>query len=664
MELIILLIPLIPLAGAAFNLFFGRRVDGGHHDGHDEHPAGLSVAGLIACAMVGAAFVLSLMVFGQVLNGSRFNVDYFDWITAGDFRVTLGFLVDPLTATMLLVVTGIGFLIHVYSLGYMGHDPDRPRFFTYLNLFIFSMLMLVMGNNLVVMFFGWEAVGLCSYLLIGFFYKKKSAGDAGKKAFIVNRIGDFGFGLGIFLVYSTFGTIHFDQLFAALSAADKLALGSTVTIIGMLLFVGAMGKSAQIPLYVWLPDAMEGPTPVSALIHAATMVTAGVFMVARCNPIFSFDIGPVGHVMGMTAGDLVTYVGCATALFAATIGLTQTDIKKVLAYSTVSQLGYMFIGVGVGAYAAGIFHLVTHAFFKALLFLGSGSVIHIMEHAYHKSGVHEDPQDIRHMGGLFHKAKITAWTFIIAWIAISGIPPFSGFFSKDEILSAAYHEHYTTVFWLGLLGALITAFYMTRLVILTFFGESRTKPEAREHLHESSPVMTTPLVILAVFAAIAGLMGVPAALGGTNWFGHFLAPVVGEHAGPEGAHGLGEYALIAMSVLAGLAGIGLAAAMYFKRRPDPDKLAADYQPIYTLWLNKYYVDEIYDRFIVNPMKWASEHLLWKGTDVRIIDGLIRILTTTIDMTGRILRLFQTGYVQTYAFFICVGVALVIYYLLR
>lgn len=660
MELIFLLIPLIPLTGAVVNLFFGGRLEGG--TSHDDH--GPSKSGLVACLMVGVSFALSLVAFVQVLGGETFNVDYFDWIVVGTFRITFGFLIDPLSATMLLVVTGIGFLIHIYSLGYMAHDPDRPRFFTYLNLFIFSMLMLVMGNNFLVMFFGWEAVGLCSYLLIGFWYKKQSASDAGKKAFIVNRIGDFGFSIGMFLIFTTFGTLHYDEVFAAMRSQPNLfAIATTITAIGMLLFVGAMGKSAQIPLYVWLPDAMEGPTPVSALIHAATMVTAGVFMVARCNPIFSFDLGPAGYIMGMSAGDLVTYVGVATALFAATIGLVQTDIKRVLAYSTVSQLGYMFIGVGVGAYAAGVFHLVTHAFFKALLFLGAGSVIHVMEHAFHKAGVHDDPQDIRHMGALYSKATTTALTFVIAWIAISGIPPFSGFFSKDEILSAAYHEGYSGVFWLGILGAMMTAFYMSRLVFLTFFGESRTKPEAREFLHESSSWMTVPLMILAFFAVIAGFIGVPEALGGHNWFGHFLAPTVGEHAAGE-HHGLAEGVLIAISILAGVIGIGLAYVMYMMKKIDADKLAADYKPVYTWLLNKYYVDELYDRVIVSPIKWCSERILWKGVDVKVIDGFINVLAITTDLIGRILRLFQTGYVQTYAFFISLGLALIIYYILK
>lgn len=670
MDLILLLIPLIPLAGAVINTFFGRMLEGsshGHDDGHGsegEHHT-KPIPGILACVMVGISFVLSLIVFFDVLNGQRFNVDYFEWIVAGNFRATLGFLIDPLSATMLLIVTGIGFLIHVYALGYMAHDPDRPRFFNYLNLFIFSMLMLVMGNNLLVMFFGWEAVGLCSYLLIGYFYKKQSATDAGKKAFIVNRIGDFGFGLGIFLIFGTFGTIHFDQLFAAIqNQSNVFAIATTMTAIGMLLFVGAIGKSAQIPLYVWLPDAMEGPTPVSALIHAATMVTAGVFMVARCNPIYSFDIGPAGHILGMSAGDLVTYVGCATAVFAATIGLVQTDIKKVLAYSTVSQLGYMFIGVGVGAYSAGVFHLLTHAFFKALLFLGAGSVIHVMEHGFHKVGLHDDPQDIRNMGGLYSKAKVTAITFIAGWIAISGIPPFSGFFSKDEILSAAYHEGYNGVFWLGILGAMMTAFYMSRLVFLTFFGESRAKPEAREHLHESASVMTVPLMILAFFAVIAGFIGIPEALGGHNWFGHFLAPAVGEHAAPTEVHGFSEGILIGISIFAGLVGIGFAYLMYFKNTPQADKLSTEFKPVYTTLLHKYYVDEAYDKLIVSPIKWCSEKILWKGVDVKIIDGFLNVTAITTDLTGRVLRLFQTGYVQTYAFFISLGLFLIIYYLMK
>lgn len=670
MEMIILMIPLIPLAGAVFNVFFGRMIEGqgshhteGHEEGHAHHHA-KPWAGYLASGLVFISFLLSLYVFIQVLGGQKYNIDYLDWIIVDTLRITFGFLIDPLTGVMLLIVTGIGFLIHVYSLGYMEHDPDRPRFFTYLNLFIFSMLMLVMGNNLAVMFFGWEAVGLCSYLLIGYYYKKKSAGDAGKKAFVVNRIGDFGFGLGIFLVFATFGTIHFEALFDAIHKVDPYALGTTMTAIGMLLFVGAMGKSAQIPLYVWLPDAMEGPTPVSALIHAATMVTAGVFMVARCSPIFSFDIGPAGYIMGMSAGDLVTYVGAATALFAATIGFTQTDIKKVLAYSTVSQLGYMFIGVGVGAYAAGVFHLLTHAFFKALMFLGSGSVIHVMEHAYHKAGIHEDPQDIRKMGGLFSKAKITAITFLIGWAAICGLPLFSGFFSKDEILASAYHKGYNGVFWFGVLGAMMTAFYMSRLVFLTFFGESRTPEAAKEHLHESTSTMTVPLMILAVFAAIAGFIGIPPVLGGHNWLAHFLEPSVGAHAAPVGHHGFNDMTLMVISVLAGVIGIGIAWVIYMAKKVSAEKIATDYQPVYKTLLNKYYIDEFYDKFIVEPTKWVSEKVFLRLVDNKLIDGLIYLIAITLDLFGRILRLFQTGYVQTYAFFISLGVALIIYYIMR
>ncbi len=659
MEMIVLLIPLIPLAGAVVNVFFGRMAEKGGHDGH-----GRPIAGYLACLMVLASFVLSIVVFLEVLEGKTINHDYFEWVVAGTFRATFGFLIDPLATVMLLVVTGVGFLIHVYSLGYMAHDPDRPRFFTYLNLFIFSMLMLVMGNNLLVMFFGWEAVGLCSYLLIGYYYKKQSATDAGKKAFIVNRIGDFGFGLGIFLAFGTLGSIHFTDMWVKLGQIDQFAVAGTITAIGMLLFIGAMGKSAQIPLYVWLPDAMEGPTPVSALIHAATMVTAGVFMVARCNPIFSFDVGPAGEILGMTAGDLVTYTGCATALFAATIGLVQTDIKRVLAYSTVSQLGYMFIGVGVGAYAAGVFHLVTHAFFKALLFLGSGSVIHIMEHGFHKAGIPDDPQDIRNMGGLRHKAKLTTFTFLAGWLAISGIPGFSGFFSKDEILSSAYSAGYNGVFWLGLTGAVLTAFYMSRLVFLTFFGESRAKPAAQEHLHESASTMTIPLAILAVLSVFGGFIGIPEAMGGSNWFGHYLAPTVGAHGGGEGHHGLSHGVLIGLSIAAGVVGILVAWMMYFRQSPNPDNLAANYQPIYKTLLRKYYVDEAYHALIVAPIHWMSDRVFWKVVDIRIIDGLIQTAAVTTDILGRILRLFQTGYVQTYAFFISLGLALVIYYLMK
>lgn len=655
MESYIYLIPLFPLIGAVINTIVGRQLG--------------RVSNYLACTTVGLSFALSLMAFSEVLDGKVLDHNYFEWIVVGGFDGTLGFLIDPLSATMMLIVSGVSFLIHIYSLGYMHADPDHPRFFTYLNLFVFSMLMLVMGNNLLVMFFGWEGVGLCSYLLIGFWYKKKSASDAGKKAFIVNRIGDFGFGLGIFLIFMTFGSIHFNTVFPQVAGVDVFTLGTTVTAIGMLLFVGAVGKSAQIPLYVWLPDAMEGPTPVSALIHAATMVTAGVFMVARCNPFFSFDAGQVGYILGMTAGDLVALTGAVTAIFAATIALVQNDIKKVLAYSTVSQLGYMFIGVGVGVYASGIFHLVTHAFFKALLFLGAGSVIHIMEHAFHHEGMHEDPQDIRNMGGLFKHAKVTAITFLAAWIAISGLPFFSGFFSKDLILAGAYHEN--PVAWiLGTAGALLTAFYMTRLVYLVFFGKSsENKLKVEPHLKESPWTMTLPLAVLALLSFAGGYLDMTPLIemfGGhpekAGWFTQFLGPVVGV---PELHHegGIPPVMLVWISIGVAVVGILFAFMMYHWNIIDPKALAERSKVAYRTLLNKYYVDELYDLVIVRPIKWTSESVLWKIVDVRIVDGFVNGSAFATDIVGRILRLFQTGYVQTYGFFITVGMMVVAYYVI-
>src|SRR5262249_51600951 len=481
-------IPALPLAGALVNLFFGRRL------GHKAH--------WVAVPSVGLAFVFAAAAFYRLGRADEiFAGPVWQWIVAGTFRTPLTFQLDHLSAVMLLIVTGVGFLIHVYSIGYMHTDPDSPRFFTYLNLFLFSMVILVLAGNYLVLFVGWEAVGLCSYLLIGFWYTRDSAANAGKKAFIANRVGDFGFTLGIMLIWVSLGTLEFREVFPR---APELTVG-TATVISLLLFVGACGKSAQLPLHVWLPDAMEGPTPVSALIHAATMVTAGVYLVARAHALFE---------RSGVALDVVAWVGVVTAVFAATIGLVQTDIKRVLAYSTISQLGYMFVGVGVGAYAAGVFHLVTHAFFKALLFLGAGSVIHAL------SG----EQDLRKMGGLARKLPVTWYTMLVATVAISGLPPFSGFFSKDEILAAAFFAGKGTIFALGLLGSALTAFYMWRLVFLTFLGRSRVDHEVVHHAHESPLVMTIPLAILAVFAAGAGVWGLPGEHGSP--IGRFLAPVL------------------------------------------------------------------------------------------------------------------------------------------
>jgi NADH-quinone oxidoreductase subunit L len=615
-------IPALPLLGALVNLAFGRRI------GRRAH--------LVAVPAVGLAFLVALAAFARVWrDGEGFVGPLFDWIVAGSFRAPVTLQLDALSAAMLLVVTGVGFLIHVYSVGYMRGEADYPRFFTYLNLFVFSMVMLVLAGNFLLLYVFWEAVGLCSYLLIGFWYRKASAASAGKKAFIVNRVGDFGFGLGIMLIWTTLGTLEYAEVFAR---APGLAEG-TATAICLLLFLGACGKSAQLPLHVWLPDAMEGPTPVSALIHAATMVTAGVYLVARAHALF--ERSPV-------ALEVVAWVGVLTAVFAATIGLVQTDIKRVLAYSTVSQLGYMFVGVGMGAYAGGIYHLVTHAFFKALLFLGAGSVIHAL------SG----EQDLRRMGGLWRKLPATRDTMLIATVAIAGLPPFSGFFSKDEILAAAFFKGRYAIYALGLLGAALTAFYMSRLVLLTFFGVSRVDHEVLHHVHESPPVMTGPLWALAVLAAGAGVWGVPWAESG-NWIGHFLAPVLG-HETPH--HGAAVYLLMAVSVLAALAGIAVAWPMYAQGRADPTRIGVPRNALHRVLLNSYYVDELYDAAIVQPLARLCR---WCATvvDQEWIDGLVNGVATGCLRVAGILRRLQTGFVMNYALSMLIGVAVLLGFLL-
>lgn len=629
MERFIWFIPLLPLFGAIINGLFGKVLK--------------EKAGLIANATVLTSFVLSVIAFTHVLKGETFNGDLFTWIQAGNFKATFGVLIDPLSTVMILVVTGVGFLIHVYSIGYMHGDPGVARYFSYLNLFIFSMLMLVMGNNLLLLYLGWEGVGLCSYLLIGFWYEKHSASKAGLKAFITNRVGDFGFAIGIMLIFTTLGTISYSAIF---SQTDKLISAGVLTASGLLLFVGATGKSAQFPLYIWLPDAMEGPTPVSALIHAATMVTAGVYMVARFNPIFS---------LSPTTMLVIVIIGTFTALFAATMAMVNNDIKRVLAYSTISQLGYMFIGVGVGAYAAGIFHLMTHAFFKALLFLGAGSVMHALA----------NETNIQKMGGLYSHIKVTAITFIVAWLAISGIPPFSGFFSKDEILAKAFA--YSPVVWaFGALGALITAFYMSRLVFMTFFGESRVEPEVAKHIHESPKVMTIPLMVLALLAFIGGWVGIPQILGGGNHFEHFLAPVfegAQEHLHFAHVPHSTEYVLMGISVLVALAGIFIAYLMYIKGSISPVKMAERFRGIYRLLYNKYYVDEIYNAVIYQPILGMSRWM-WRVFDSIIIDGTVNLVGKVTILISLLVRRIQTGYVQNYAAFLVIGTIIILgYYLL-
>jgi len=624
------LIPVWPLLGFLVNGFFGRRI-------------GKTAVGTIACGSVGLSLLASLGALGKLLarpaEARRVEQVLAPWIGAGSFQADWGLLLDPLSAVMVLVVSGVGFLIHVYSIGYMHEDPDYPRFFTYLNLFTFSMLMLVLANNYLLLYVFWEAVGLCSYLLIGFWFEKKSAADAGKKAFIVNRVGDFGFALGVMLLWTSLGTLRYDQVFAA-APAQLVAGGGVVTAITLLLFLGATGKSAQIPLYVWLPDAMEGPTPVSALIHAATMVTAGVYMVARSAPLF--EMAPLSL-------SVVAWIGALTAVFAATIALVQTDIKRIVAYSTISQLGYMFLGCGVGAYAAAIFHLMTHAFFKALLFLGSGSVIHGL------SG----EQDIRKMGGLRKHMPITAWTFLIAALANAGIFPLAGFWSKDEILYGAAAGGHGAVWALGAGGAFLTAFYMLRCYYLTFEGRSRVEPEAAHHLHESPPVMTVPLVILAVFAALVGFVGVPPEHGAYH---RFVEPVFAGAKQVAGhAASVGEVPMAILSLAIALVGVWLATRFYVWRPEIPARMVERYPAVYRTLLNKYHVDELYDALFVEPIRRGSLWL-WRRFDEPVIDGSVNGIGALIRVGSLALRRVQTGYVMSYVLSFIVGVVAILGYL--
>jgi len=619
-------IAFIPLLGSAVNLFLGRAL-------------GRKTAGALGCAAVGASFALALYVFFQLSAAGIFRDPVFTWIDSGLFKVNLAFQVDALTAVMLLIVTGIGFLIHVYSLGYMSHDEGLVRFFIYLNLFIFFMLVLVMADNLLLLFVGWEGVGLCSYLLIGFWYEDVNNAIAGNKAFIVNRIGDLGFILGIFLLVAELGRQGIWTLeFAELQKHAQMLSPATIGLITLLLFVGATGKSAQIPLFVWLPDAMAGPTPVSALIHAATMVTAGVYMTARLH--FLFALAPATLA-------LIAWIGAATAIFAATIALTQNDIKKVLAYSTVSQLGYMFLAVGVGAFGAAIFHVFTHAFFKACLFLGAGSVIHAL------SG----EQDMRRMGGLKAYLPKTYWTYVIATLAIAGIPLTAGFFSKDLILWQAF-SHGAYVLWaIGLITAGMTAFYMFRQLFLVFHGECRADAHVREHLHESPAVMTLPLMILAIGSVFTGWLGAPEYLWGSVW-DRWLQPVFGaaEHHGSVAA----EIAvtLLTLAVVAG--GIYRAYAKYGKAEARIGEESEN--PIYRLSLNKYYVDELYDFVFVRPFT-ACSRVLAQWIDPWVIDGAVNGIAAVARGFGWVARGVQTGHVQHYAAGLLVGaLALLAYYI--
>jgi NADH-quinone oxidoreductase subunit L len=639
----------------------------------------------VSCGSVGLAFVVTFGAFLQLLGrpeGARVLVDpWFPWIGAGKFSADVAFLLDPLSAVMCLVVTGVGFLIHVYSIGYMDddHREDKgfQRFFCYLNLFTFAMLVLVLGDNLLLMFLGWEGVGLCSYLLIGFWYGDRFNAYCGMKAFVVNRIGDFGFLIGIFLVFWTFSdagtssvafrdlreaigavadqTVHLPEALAFLPGFPEWRL---TTLIGLCLFVGAVGKSAQIPLYVWLPDAMAGPTPVSALIHAATMVTAGVYMVCRMG--FLYDVAP-------GAAATVAWTGAVTALFAATIAIAQTDIKKVLAYSTVSQLGYMFVAAGCGGYAAAIFHLGTHAFFKALLFLGAGAVILAMHHE----------QDTDRMGGLKRRIPRTWGVFLIGVVAISGIPPFSGFFSKDEILLSAWTaESVPGHLWLwgiGVATAALTAFYMYRLHFRTFAGECRAPAEVRDRIHEPARVVLRPLYVLAFFAAVAGFFGLPQVyadlLGfeveNSNSLANFLAPVVGHEVHPEGYHPP-ELGLAAITILAAALGAGLAWLLYVRMPELPGRLRAAVPAAYRLVAGRYYVDEIYDALIVRPTVRFSDFVLFRSIDAGAIDGaLVNGAARAVRaIAADVLRHLQSGFAQGYLFLVVVGTVAIVGWLLR
>jgi NADH-quinone oxidoreductase subunit L len=584
-------------------------------------PRAKRAVSLVGPGVLLAAFGLSLAIWAAVRDAGLVEpvvTPLWTWLPVGSFQVAFATQVDQLSTVMLLVVTGVGSLIHIYSVGYMREDEGYARYFAYLNLFVAFMLVLVLGASMPVMFVGWEGVGLCSYLLIGFWFSDKANADAGKKAFLVNRIGDVGFLIAMFLTWNALGTLDFSAI-AGLAPARFTIDGPVVVAITLSLILGCTGKSAQIPLYTWLPDAMAGPTPVSALIHAATMVTAGVYLVARTNVLFA---------LAPFSSTVLAGIGAVTALFAATIGLRQYDIKKVLAYSTVSQLGYMFLAVGTGAYVAGVFHLVTHAFFKALLFLGAGSVIHAMHHAYHATHSHEDAQDMRNMGGLARHMPWTAALMGIATLAIAGVPGLSGFFSKDEILSAAFargaEQPVYYAFWaFGLLAALCTAVYMARLMAMTFFGENRTGAREREHLHEAPWIMTGPLAVLGVLALVGGALNLPGLVGGHQVLAHWLAPVVAPGAhyrALEPVEGGTEYALLAAAIVIALAGLALGWWMVRSAPPVPAREAAPETGIARLLYRKYYVDELYDALVVGPLVWFAEQVLWKDVDQGAIDG--------------------------------------------
>ncbi len=619
------LIPLLPLIGFVLNGVGFRRVP-------------TALVGGIATLAVFASFLIVVSLFTSFdPEAGPQIIPLFDWISVGDLHIPFSFQIDQLSLLMLLVVTGVGTLIHLYSIGYMHHDEGFGKFMAFLNLFIFFMLLLVMGANYVIMFIGWEGVGLCSYLLIGFWNKNTSYNDAARKAFVMNRIGDLGFLLGIFTIINTFGTVEYIDVF---KQATSLPMGdSTVLVIALLLFVGAMGKSAQVPLYTWLPDAMAGPTPVSALIHAATMVTAGIYMIVRSNVLYT---------LAPAALELIGAIAIITALLAASIGLLQNDIKKVLAYSTVSQLGYMFLGLSATAYTAGMFHVITHAFFKALLFLGAGSVIHAMS----------DEQDIRKMGGLRKSLPITFITFAIGTWAIAGLPPFAGFFSKDEILAHVF-EHSKVLWALGVLGSALTSFYMFRLLFLTFFGEFRGTEEQKHHLHESPATMTIPLIVLAVLSAIGGALNLP----GNGWLGHFLEPIFegSRQVNPEAfAESVGEssteYVLMAVSAGVALVALIVAYIMYISRKAVPAPNEAERSLPEQVIYNKYYVDELYETIIVRPIRSMGDTFYSFGEFA--VDGVVNGVAWGVKQSSAQLRRLQSGSIGFYVFAMVLSIVLI------
>lgn len=640
-EMLIAILLLSPLVGFVLN---GVRFRSSNY----------LLAGSIATGAVAVSFACAVALFMQLVGlppeQRKLAVTFFEWISVGSFKVNAGFVVDQISSIMILIITGVGALIHLFSIGYMHHDKGVTKYFAYLNFFLFNMLILVLGDSLLTMFVGWEGVGLCSYLLIGFWFNDSAKAAAGMKAFITNRIGDAAFIIGMFILFMTFGTLNIHELNGMAPTVMEASWLGAVTLGTLMLFIGATGKSAQIPLYVWLPDAMAGPTPVSALIHAATMVTAGVYMIVRLNPLF---------VVAPNTMMVIAIVGAATAVLAATIGLTQTDIKKVLAYSTVSQLGYMFLAVGVGAFGAGMFHLMTHAFFKALMFLGSGSVIHAM---------HEE-QDIRKMGGLKKYLPITHFTFVLGWLAIIGMPPFAGFFSKDEILWFAYSSPRGHILlWVaGAIGATLTAFYMTRLMALTFWGSSRVDKSV--HPHESPLVMTIPLMVLGLLSVIGGWIGIPHVIGEVfghipNFWEHWLAPLITKlPEASQAAHSAAEeWALMGVSV--SLASISALAAyiMYTKKAGSADKVAKAFGPVYNFVDNKYFVDEAYFATIINPLVQVSRNL-WHYVDVNVIDKATYKATDLVRGGGAFVRSLQNGNMQQYAMYVVLGVVIALSYML-